>query len=136
MAGTVTITRATHGFARNNSQPYVEVITIDWVADSAAATVPATEIPGVVGYLIKAVTNPGSVAPTDNYDITLVDPEGTVDSAQGKLIDRDTVNTEEVYFIVTGGPVPPLLAGNYTFTLANNSVNSATGRCVLYVAKI
>lgn len=107
----------------------MDKLTIDWVADSAAATVPtlALDFAARPGYLIQAVTNPGATAPTDNYDITLVHAEGG-DLAAGGLVDRDTANSEVKVF-----DPAPFLEGTVTFTLANNAVNSATGRLILYV---
>ncbi len=125
MAGSVTVTHLAVGFVRR--------IQIDWVADAAAATVPATAIPKFEGRLLALVTNPGATAPTDNYDITLIDDEGA-DRLQGVGANRDTTNTEQVPVVYSGSAVPPVVDGDetLTFTLAGNAVNSALGRAILY----
>lgn len=48
------------------------------------------------GKCIRLITDPGtSNAPTDNYDITILDEDG-YDVLMGAGIDRDTSNTEQV----------------------------------------
>lgn len=49
------------------------------------------------GEIIRLVTVPATAgdAPTDNYDVTLVDEDGT-DVLMGSGVDRDTANTEQV----------------------------------------
>ncbi len=129
--GTVTQTMARLG----ESNFYV--LTVSWTADAAAATVPATALittgvggRGTSGFIItQVITNPGAVAPTDNYDITLVDADG-LDIMGGALVDRDTANTERAVPAVTNAIIP----GTVTFTLANNAVNSATGTVMIYLS--
>lgn len=133
-AGTVTVTRENILFP--NMKNIVHKVTIDWVGDASAATVPSTNIAGLNGYVIKVVTNPGSVAPTDNYDIAFGDPEDTALDAFATLINnRDTANSEQVYPLISGAAVPIFLNGTYQFQLSNNAVNSATGRVILYIAE-
>lgn len=133
MAGTVTITRRPQ-VSPNDER--VEVVIIDWVADSADGSVPNTTVPKLYGFLIKAVTNPGAVAPTANYDIALGDPEDTaLDACATLLMNRHTSTTEQVYPLISGAATPLFLAGDYQFQLTNNSVNSATGRLLLYLVE-
>ncbi|HXU85593.1 MAG TPA: hypothetical protein VN773_07285 [Verrucomicrobiae bacterium] len=129
MAGSVTIGHFTQGAVRR--------IQVDWVADAAAATVPATALPKFEGRLLALTTNPGAVAPTDNYDITLVDDEGA-DRLQGLGVDRDTVNTESRPLLYSGTAIAPVVDGDetLTFTLAGNAVNSATGRAIFYYSPL
>lgn len=107
---------------------------IDWTSD-ASGNVSGTNIT-LRGFLVKALTIPSGVAaPTDNYDITLLDPDsvaasGTFDSLHSALIDRDTANTEEVYF--TGATSPPYLNGAYAFVVANAG-NAKSGKLFLYM---
>lgn len=134
MAGTVSVTRAP--FRSQNGLLKGEKIKIDWVADASDASVPSTEIEQIYGWAVKAITNPGSTAPTDNYDIALKDPDdSSIDALTGLLADRDTSNSEQVYLLVSGAATPIFLAGNYTFALSNNAVNSATGQLILYVVE-
>lgn len=112
---------------------HVEKVTIDWVADDADGSVPALSLP-LAGFLLKAITNPGSTAPTANYDIALGDPEDSaLDAFAGALQNRHTTTTEQVYPLVTGAAIPIFLSGTYSLALTNNSVNSATGRIILYL---
>lgn len=131
MAGTSTLTKTP---LKSPNGKIVEKYTIDWVADAADGSVPNLAIPDMYGFLIKALTNPGAVAPTDNYDIKLLDPDDSaIDALADALLNRDTANSEQVYPIVSGAAVPIFLAGDYTLNITNNLVNSATGQIILYV---
>lgn len=130
-AGSVAITRV--------QQKNSEVVTINWTADAADGSVPDTTL-GLYGTVVKIVTNPGSTAPTANYDMALNDAEATLDALAGALANRHTTTTEQVYPTIAGAPgtvtaVSPFLVGTYTFALTNNSVNSATGKVVIYLVK-
>lgn len=106
----------------------VKKLTLSWTADAAAATVPATATAWPInGYILHVVTNPGTTAPTDDYNITLLDSD-TSDAMGGALLLRDEANTENV------APTIPyrFVAGKLTFTLADNAVNSAVGECIIY----
>jgi hypothetical protein len=112
----------------------VQKFTIDWTSDGSGN---ATETVNLFGFLLKAVTDPdGTAAPTDNYDITLV--QNGVDMVGGILADRDTANNEIVYGLVKNGtdiaPLPPFLAGEHTFTVANAGA-SKSGRVILYICE-
>ena len=125
MAGSTTVSHFAIGRVRR--------IQVDWVADAAAATVPDTVLPSLEGTLFVLTTNPGAVAPTDNYDLTLIDDEGA-DRLQGLGANRDTANTESVPLVYGTGAIPPVVDGDEVLTLkwAGNAVNSATGRVILY----
>lgn len=99
---------------------------VDWVADNANGTVPTATMT-IDGYLMLCETSPGTTAPTTNYDITLVNSAG-VDVMEGELANRSAVATERTSWSVR------YVSGNVTFTLTNNSVNSATGTldCLVY----
>ena len=78
-------------------------------------------------WIYCATTDPGTTAPTDNYDIVVSKANG-VDVFGGNLMNRDTANTETA-FPASGYEV---LDGNLTFTLSNNAVNNATGTLTIY----
>lgn len=124
MAASYTITRRT-----GLGPVYQRVIAVSWTSDASGDA--SVLIPNLNGWLIKAVTDPGAAAPTDNYDITLID-EGGADAAQGLLADRDTTNSESVYTLVSGAATPVLLSGDITFTVAAAG-DSKNGVCYLYV---
>jgi hypothetical protein len=132
-AGTVTVTKAELLKGSSFGPLIGETVTVAWTADAAAATVPNTEI-AFRGFLVKVVTKPGAVAPTDNYDVSLGDPlSASFDSLGAALNNLDTANTEQFYPVVSGATLPVYLNGTYTFTLSNNAVNSATGTLVFYL---
>ena len=111
-----------------------KVITLSWVADAATATVPPTTITtatyGIGGwYLYTAETNPGSTAPTGNYNIVLNDADG-LDVAGGLLANRDATATEIVN-VGASAHGYPAIRGDLTFVLSDNVVNSATGTLIL-----
>lgn len=118
----------------------IRKLVIDWTSDDATGAVTGTS-PKIVGELVKAVTDPGSAAPTDNYDIAITDEEGAdiLAACQSSLANRDTTNTEQVYFLVLDAAVTPLAQSIHpvvcdALTVAvTNAGNSKTGQIVLYV---
>lgn len=136
MAGTVTFTYD-DGADRIGQHGNVKKVIADWVSDASDGTASGTSSK-IVGTLIKGVTNPsGTAAPTDDYDIAITDAEG-LDVLAGSfadLGDRDTANTEEVYFGLTDGsamlPVFPVVCDPLTVSVTNAG-NSKAGRLVLY----
>lgn len=73
----------------------------------------AIDIPILYGLLLGVVTNPGSTAPTDDWDLTLVDSDG-VDVLSGLGANRDTSTSESVAI-----PSPIPVIGTLTLTIAN-----------------
>ena len=130
MSGTVIITISSVG----NKSKKVEII---WTANSLDGSVPRTEFDSAIiadiqeKYCILAITDPGSPAPTDQYDIKIFD-EYSVDIFGGELNNRSTINTEQAVPKIGNGYGGRLCAGPWTFRLSGNSVNSAQGKCVLY----
>lgn len=129
MAASVTVTRDPRRAPNDGKR--IERIVIDWT--SAADGSATQSIENLYGWLVKVVTDPGATAPTDNYDLTLVD-ENSIDAAESALLNRDTANTETVYPIATGAQTPVFLCGTHTFTVANAG-DSKVGRCVLYMVE-
>ena len=130
-AGTVTITKE-EIIIRH--WPTRVILTIAWTADSSDKSVPQTVINATQykingQFLYSAETNPGSTAPTDDYDIAIND-EDVCDIAGTLLNNRDTSNSEMVNFINASASYP-MVRGNLTFVLTNNSVASATGSLIL-----
>jgi len=113
------------------------VVTFSWTADASAATVPATamsaEVAGKVFgfYLVQAETDPGTTAPTADYDVTITDPN-SLDLMSGSLSNRSATVTEIAFPNLTARPVDSIL----TFNLSGNAVNSAVGVCKLYFSKL
>lgn len=134
MAGSSSTYTHTHeNYGKWGPAKRVEKVTITWVADDTDGSVPNVSVP-LNGWLIKAVTNPGSPAPTDNYDIVIGDPnDSALDVVAGALADRDTATSEQVYPVVGSSATPPFLCGTHTVGISGNSVNSATGEIILYL---
>lgn len=127
-AGTVTQSYV----SKTNS---VSLLTYTWTADASAATVPATaSTVSIDGYVILVITNPGSTAPTDNYDITLTDADG-VDVMGGTLANRDAANTEQAVPMIGAVYGGRWVSGIITLNITNNSVNSATGTVQVFVQR-
>ncbi len=93
---------------------FTEKVQLDWTSDGSGD---ASTTINLHGFLIKVVTDPSATAPSDDYDITLV--QHGIDMAGGLLLNRDTANTEMVYPVVSGAATPIFLAGDHTFTIAN-----------------
>jgi hypothetical protein len=114
----------------------IRKVIVDWTSDDTTGAVSGTTRK-IVGELIKGVTDPSATAPTDNYDITITDPEGTdvLAASLSKLTDRDTANTEVAYFGLTDGTVNtsafPVVCDELTISVANAG-NSKLGQLILY----
>ena len=95
--------------------------------DNANGTVPTLtlEFPRDA-QLLSIETNPGSTGPTADWDITLLDSDGA-DVLDGSGLNRHTSNTLVDPIIWASTSLHPIIkAGQYTLTIANTSVNSAT----------
>lgn len=126
MPGTITQTVESRGA--------IGVVTLTAIADSADASFPDTDLEAKIsGKLLALETNPGAVAPTDNYDITLEDSDG-IDVLEGVGGNRDTANTEKVPIVYSGTVLHPEVAKSDVLTLKinGNSVNSAIVVVKLY----
>jgi len=86
---------------------------------------------GLKGIVIAVDTDPGTTAPTDNYDMTIKDSYG-VDIMGGALANRDTANSERAWPLFNDGTdkhvVHAPVAGALTFGVdaASNLVGNAT----------
>lgn len=85
----------------------------------------------ITAHIQYAITDPGSTAPTDNYDITITDSsQGSDDVFGAELMNRDTTNTESVEPAI---PYRRVNLKNLVFNLSGNSVDSATFTVYIYV---
>lgn len=131
MASSSTITREQIEIGKNERRR-VEKVTVAWTAHTDGSFT-TTNI-DLAGFVLKVVTNPGSTAPTANYDISLTDPDGSdLDAMATLLNNRHTTATEQVYPLISGGSIPIFLCGTYGLAIANNSVNAATGTIIFYL---
>ena len=104
----------------------VGVISIAATGDASDGTFPDTALPAFGGYLLALITNPGATAPTNNYDLTLIDADG-LDRLQGVGANRSSTISQEVAIVRSGTAIhPPVIAGEtLTLNIDNNSVASA-----------
>lgn len=88
-AGTVTITEEAHGT--------IKKIALVWTSDASGDVSGTLTTLAYTGAIERLVTVPagGGSAPTDNYDVTLLDEDG-VDVLMGAGANRDTAVTEQV----------------------------------------
>ena len=116
-----------------------EIVVFTWIANTGGV-VPTTST-GTTwpdprmqkgGCIAKVNTNPGSTAPTDNYDITLTDADG-VDLMGGELVDRDTANSEAAVPKIDTTFGCNVVTGPFIMTITNQSVNAATGTLSVYI---
>lgn len=120
----------------------IRKIIADWVSDSSTGSVAGTT-EKISGSLIKIVTDPGSPAPTDNWDVVLTDEEGVDlsihmdDVAIAALLARHTTTTLETYLPLedTAGTgriaAFPVICDKLTVTV-NNAGNSKAGQIIIY----
>ena len=111
----------------------IRKIIATWTSDDAAGTASGTT-EKIVGTLIKGITDPsGTAAPTDNYDIALTDEQSfnVLTGAADDLADRDTANTEEVYFDQADHERFPVVADKITIAVTAAG-NSKQGVLTLY----
>jgi hypothetical protein len=129
---------SSHTLTSQDAHGVIRELLTSWVADDTDGSIPTLDVAfGTDVELLELETNPGSTAPTDNYDITAIDPAGG-DRIQGVGANRDTANTEIAVIVYSGTSLHPVLkAGTpLTLTLANNIVNDATGTILLRVRAI
>lgn len=112
--------------------------TISYVGDDSTGAVPNTTIVsstyGLLGlYLYSVETNPGTTAPTDDWDAFVYDTD-SVDLCAGNANNRDTSNSELAVCATSTQPYG-VISGNLTVTISGNSNASATGTVKLYFVK-
>ncbi len=111
----------------------IRKIIATWTSDDAAGTASGTT-EKIVGTLIKGITDPsGTAAPTDDYDITITDDQSfnVLTGCADDLANRDTANTEEVYFDQADHDRFPVVADALTIAVAGAG-NSKEGVITLY----
>lgn len=126
----MTVTRTQNGS--------IERINAAW---TSAADGSQTQVVNIWGTILRVVTDPGSPAPTDNYDLTAPDEFGfDVLGGAGRGTDRDTTTTEHfcpgVAFTdgTTTSVMPVVVCGDVTLTLANAG-DSKVGTITIFVKR-
>jgi hypothetical protein len=142
MAGSSTTVTYDDGADGAGNRGGIRKVLIDFTTDDATGSVAVTTRK-IVGELIKVVTDPGSAAPTADWDVVLTDEEGVDlsihmdDVAIAALLARHASNTLETYLPLedTAGTgrvaAYPVVCDKLTVTV-NNAGNSKTGQIILY----
>jgi hypothetical protein len=113
----------------------VKKLSTSWTSDGSGAS---TTTLSFAGRILRVVTDPGATAPTDDYDVTLVDEYG-LDLLMGRGVNRDTTNSEHFCpgFTTTDGTnttvIPVTHYGTATLTIANPG-SAKVGVVVIYYA--
>jgi len=127
-AGSVVATKAVEGM--------ITTLTYAWIGDAGTGAVPASISSSVRGWIVQAVTIPGTgTAPTDLYDITLTDgATPALDLFGGALADRSQTLKQMVSPKNTAGAsVIPFFKGQLTLNITNQGVHSATGTVIVTI---
>ena len=120
MAGSVTITYSSHDT--------VKYVQWSWTSDSSG-DVSGTDTVVLSGIPLRWATNPGSTAPTDDYDI-VVNDEDSIDIANGGLNNRDTSTSE--HFIPGGDADPGAAFMGKLSLVVSNAGNAKEGVLRMY----
>lgn len=130
--------------ARTPGSSLIDRVTIDWVSDDTiTGTGVDLPLPVLNGLLMRIVFDPGTPAPTDNYDVTFLDAEGLdiLSQSQDDGVDRDTSTTEVVYPMLLNYDSTPIgIAAwppiNEALTLNVDDMGTSTqGQIILYIRK-
>ncbi len=119
----------------------IKRVIATWTSDDTAGTASGSTTNKIVGRIVKAITNPGTAAPTANYDITVSDEQSVnvLTACDDDLQNRHTSNTEETYFFALDTDATPLAKAVHpavcsTLTVAvANAGNSKEGVLILFV---
>ena len=104
----------------------VKKIKFTWTAHTDGVVSPVTTTYAYTGKVERFITDPDAgVAPTDNYDITIIDSDG-YDILHAAGTDRDTSVTEQVLATSLG----IVCSSKLTFAVANAG---SGGKGVAYV---
>lgn len=122
MAGTVTV----------NSEVIlktVQKVKYTWISDTAGNADGVSTENHYTGEVVRLITNPGTAAPTDNYDIVVNDDDG-YDVLIGGGANRDTSNTEQV---VPSSSVLGAMTNSKLTLGVSNAGDTKSGVVILYI---
>jgi hypothetical protein len=108
----------------------IQLLTFTCTADSADGSFPSTvtslnytdRLKG--WYLYKVITNPGTTAPTDNWDFTITDGDG-IDVLGGAGANRHTTTSQSIIPLLTSNNYAQPFLDTWTLAITGNSNNSA-----------
>lgn len=78
-----------------NGLPGLKKITWTWTCTDLGILTGARTTNKYTGELLRLITDPGSPAPTDNYDLTILDDDN-IDALIGAGMNRHTTTTQQV----------------------------------------
>ena len=107
----------------------ITVVKFDWTsAADGTATNSTTKLHS--GKVLELATDPGSTAPSADYDITITDSDG-LDVLAGQGADRHTSNTE---YVIDSDSNPLGVVADSTLTInVSNAGDSKVGVAYLYL---
>ena len=122
----------------------IRIVILEWTADASDGSVPdydTSTISTLKSFmsswnLYMILTDPGTPAPTSDYDITITDQYG-VEVTGTQLGDRSATAGEQAIVklndSIWGGRT--LDDAGVTIAISGNSENSATGKIILFLGK-
>lgn len=110
----------------------VYIQRIAWTADSSGDKEDVET--SIHGNVLMVVTDPGTTAPADNYDITISDSDG-VDIMGGELTNRDTATSEQVVPKIGSAYGARPVQGALTVAFTNQANADCDGEIVIYFVK-
>lgn len=124
------------------STSLIQRVTVNWTSDDTTADATGTT-DELNGYIVRIVTDPGTPAPDDDYDIVLTDPEGMnlLAKAGDDLADRDTSTSEQIWPIMENYDSTAIGVGLWVpvgdaITISvDNAGTSTQGQLILYIQK-
>ena len=115
MAGTVTLTS-------HLKVGLIKRLLYTTVGDASDGSFPDTALPTIDGKILAIETDPGSTAPTDNWDLSIEDSTSGADILGTAGANRDTANGERVQL---DPPAPVSKFETVEMKIGGNIVNSA-----------
>ena len=139
--------------SNQNLDNVMRTVTLAWVGDDTSGAIPATSTDSLTltgttqtvtsfiqgYYLDDVMVNPGSTAPTADYDIAITNADGA-SLTNGALDDLSATVTQTRRMAGYSGPSDTWMGGQFvtgplTITWSNTTVASSTGTVTLYLSR-
>lgn len=116
--------------SRASSTQSVKLITFAWTSDDATGAVTSDFTANRYnGQVVRIFTIPDAVAaPTDNYDVTLLNDDG-IDMANAGLADRDEATTQ----VISAAASTNYLADTKLKIAVTNAGNAKKGQVLVFI---
>jgi len=125
-----TVTQAISQVCDDSGRNCNRIIRFTCTGDADGGTYPATAISTYISsqlagwYLYYLRTNPGTTAPTDNWDFTITDAHG-IDVLGGAGANRHTTTSQEIVPLLGSSPFAKPFTDTWTLNVSGSTVNSA-----------